>query len=376
MAIEPAFPRHDPVGGDDPTVAVDVDSVMAILGPTAAANDRHGVHRDTIDHLARAGLLGSPLTPAAAQRELAETIAGCDATTWFCWVQHQSPLRMLEQATVTELTPDVEALQASLLPDLRSGRRLAAVAFAHLRRPGPANPAATRVTGGWRLVGSLDWVTSWDIADVVMVMAQGTGADADVIVCAYLPAGHSRESTPGVEPGLPLSLLAMSGTHTRPIVLTDAFVKDAQVVAVIDREEWLATDAVSSANANPAAFGLTRGAVAELDLLARQREDEKLAAVVDALVDECRSIRRRAYAAIDDPEVTVADRLELRAASLDLGVRAATAVVIARAGAAMRSGHETERRVREALFLQVQAQTAASRAASLDLVLRRATTSS
>jgi alkylation response protein AidB-like acyl-CoA dehydrogenase len=374
MSIEPAFPRHDPVGADDPAQQADVESVARILGPTAAGNDRHGVHRETIDHLAAAGMLGSPRTPPGAQRDLAETISGCDATAWFCWVQHQSPLRLLEEAVPSERTPGVGELRESLLPELRAGRQLAAVAFAHLRRPGPANPSASRVEGGWSLVGSLDWVTSWDIADVVMIMAQGTGADSRSVVCAFLPAGHSAASTSGVEPGLPLALLSMGGTHTRPVVLTDAFVSDAQVVALLDRDEWLAADAVTSANPNPSAFGVARGAIAELDLLAQQRGDQRLAEVVTTLIDECRATRRAAYAAIDDPGFALARRLGLRAASLDLALRAATAVVIARAGAAMRSGHEAERRIRDALFLQVQAQTAATRAASLDLILERSRT--
>ena len=92
-------------------------------------------------------------------------------------------------------------LTDDLLPRMRTGRALSAVAFAHVRRPGAPNPVATRVPGGWRLDGVLDWVTSWDIADVVMVMAQGSGADADRLVCCYLPAGASPDRTPGVTPG-------------------------------------------------------------------------------------------------------------------------------------------------------------------------------
>ena len=82
----------------------------------------------------------------------------------------------------------------------------AAVAFAHVRRPGPPNPVATRVDGGWLLDGTLDWVTSWDIADVVMVMAHAPSDD--LLVCCYLPAGRAVESTPGVTAGPVLPLLA------------------------------------------------------------------------------------------------------------------------------------------------------------------------
>jgi alkylation response protein AidB-like acyl-CoA dehydrogenase len=364
MAAGP-FPFHDPVGPHADATGRDLVVVGEILVPTAAITDRQGLHRATLDRLSAAGLLGSPLDPPADQRELAEVIAGCDATTWFCWVQHQSPLRALEFATPGPDSPGVAELRSTLLPGLRTGRRLAAVAFAHLRRPGPANPVATRVSGGWRFTGALDWVTSWDLADVVMVMAQGSDADDSSIVSAFLPAGGSGIPVAGLVPGPPLELLSMSGTHTRPLLLEDVFVPDASVAAVQDRIAWLAADTVSSANANPAAFGVARGAIAELDAVAIDRSDERLADLAAALGEECRAIRQRAYALVDSPEGGIPERLALRAASLDLVSRATTSVIVARAGSAMRSGGDAERRVREGMFLQVQAQTAATRAASV-----------
>jgi len=368
MSSPQSFPLHDPVGSDA-EAAVDVDTLAHLLVPLAADADRRGVQRESLDRLAAAGFLGSPLSPAAQQRELGEVISGIDATTWFCWVQHQSPLRTLELASVGPLTPEVGALQDRLLGGLRTGSIVSAVAFAHVRRPGLPNPIATRVDGGWRVDGTLDWVTSWDIADVVMVVAQGTAEYADSLVSAFLPAGRSPEKVRGVEMDLPLALLSMSGTHTRPIRLDGALIDDPSVVEVVDRSEWLARDAVTSANASPAAFGVARGAIAELDALAELRSDEGMRALAAALIDECKMVRRAAYAAIDDPTAPIADRLGLRAASLDLVTRATTSVVLARAGAAMRSGQDAERRVREGMFLQVQAQTAATRAASLAVQL-------
>lgn len=362
-----AFPQRDPVG-PDLSCGLHADQVALLtdaLVPHAEEVDAHGVQRPTIDLLADAGMVGSPLSPAGMQRELGELIAGCDASTWFCWVQHQAPLRILEAAAPGPNALDAQALRQALLPGLRSGELLAAVAHAHVRRPGPPNPTATRVAGGWRLDGTLDWVTSWDIADVVMVMAQGTGPDAESLVCAYLPAGASGDQIPGMTAGAPLDLLAMSGTHTRPLTFSAALVPVERVGAVLSRQEWLARDAVSSSDANPAAFGVARAAIAELDALATQRSDPSLAELTRALAEECRGVRRGAYAAIEDPAAPVDLRLSYRAAALELAVRSTTAVVIARAGAAMRKGQPAERRVREAMFLLVQAQTAATRRASL-----------
>jgi alkylation response protein AidB-like acyl-CoA dehydrogenase len=365
------FPRLDPVGPASGAPAVVGLAVLSdVVAANAARTDVEGVPRATLDALAAAGLLGAALEPAAAQRELAEVIAGCDATTWFCWVQHQTPLRTLEGAIAGLETPAPEALRAELLPGLRTGGLVGAVAFAHVRRPGPANPEATRVLGGWRLDGTLDWVTSWDVADVVMVMAQGSGEDAGRLVCCYLPAGRADRQDPGIRVGDPLSLLAMSGTHTRPLVLSDVHVPDERVGAVVDRSAYLAADAIRSADANPAALGLTRASVAELRQLADHRSDAALDGLCRALAAECIAVRAAAYAA-SDGNGPVAERLRLRAASLDLAARAATAVVLARAGAAMRRGQAAERRLREVMFLQVQAQTRATRNASIALLEER-----
>ncbi len=358
----PAFPQRDPVGPAFSGIDTAARRVITdVVAPHAAEADSSGVRRSTIDALASAGLLGSPLTPDAAQRELAELIAGSDASTWFCWVQHFTPLRILEASSPSH----------ELLPGLRSGGSLAAVAFAHVRRPGPPNPVATRTAEGWRLDGTLDWVTSWDIADTVMVMAQGSGDDAGSFVCCFLPAGRSSQQLPGIEVGPPLELLAMGGTYTRPVRLNGVTVPGELVGAVLDRAEWLDKDLRTSAGVNPAVFGIARGALAELDALGEQRSDEAIVMTARVLVEECRSLRRLSYDALDDPGTPIAQHLALRARALDFLMRATTAVIVARAGAAMRSGQSAERRVREALFMQVQAQTAASRRASLGLLTTR-----
>ena len=360
----------DLVGPSSGVEAVLPTALADRLARDAEAVDVSGVARLMIDDLAQAGLLGTAL-PAPQQRELAESIAMADASTWFCWVQHQTPLRTLVGDGPAVLSPASDELQADLLPGLQDGSLLAAVAFAHVRRPGTPNPVATRVDGGWRLNGHLDWVTSWDIADVVMVMAQGSGTDAGTFVCAFLPAGHSPTMTFGVEAGPVLDLLAMGGTHTRPVELDDVYVADDRVV-LLDREAWLAHDATKTVDVNPATFGIARGAIAELAQLAEQRNDEGMRSLARALADKCILLRSTAYAAMDNDD-DLSERLRLRAESLALMADAALSVITARAGASMQRGHSAERRLREAMFLQVQAQTATTRAASLDLLRARNT---
>jgi phosphatidylserine/phosphatidylglycerophosphate/cardiolipin synthase-like enzyme len=142
----------------------------------------------------------------------------------------------------------------------------------------------------------------------------------------------------------------------------------ANVVGVVPARDWLAQDDRRTIDVNPATFGVARGAIAELEALATKRDDEIMLKLVADLTEECRSLRSDAYARMGSPGHE-SQRLMLRAKALDHVVRATTAVVIARAGAAMMSNQDATRRVREAMFLQVQAQTAATRAAALRLAI-------
>ena len=361
---------HDPVGpavGSLPHASMDV---LARIAASAAQTDAEGVPRVTIDALASAGLLGTPLSPVSAARELAEVLAGCDATTWFCWVQHISPMHAIAAAVDGPETPAASTIRERYLSGLRSGELLAGVAFAHVRRPGPPNPVATRDADGWRVNGTLDWVTSWDIADVVVVTAKADGPDEGMMIAFVLPAGHSTAPLPdGVSVGDPLRLLAMSGTHTRPVRFDNVAIPATDVIALTPVDSWMADDRQRTADANPSAFGLARAAIAELDELAAQRNDSLMRVLATDLASQCRDMRAQAYALMEDAdrEGTRVQRLDLRAQALDLATRAAMANVTARAGASMMTGCSAERRLRESMFLLVQAQTADTRAASLRL---------
>lgn len=335
------------------------------IAPFAEEVDRLGVRRSAIDALAAVGLLGAGLEPEE-RREVAELIARDDASTWFCWVQHQSPMTLIAEGAPS---PAAERWSAGLA----SGAMLAGVAFAHVRRPGDPNPIAQRVEGGWSITGELDWVTSWDIADVVVLQVHD--AQAEQYVCFALPAGLATEPLPtGLRIGEPLELLAMSGTHTRPMRFTDCVLPDALVCATLSKADWHAMDEDRTVDASPAAFGVIRGALADLASAGYGRRNEQVIDTVGALAEEAVLLRERAYGLADLPDRQAhrAERLHVRARVLDLCVRATTAAVAARAGSAMLRGVPTERRVREAMFLQVQAQTASTREAQLALASEQA----
>ncbi|MCW2608531.1 MAG: acyl-CoA dehydrogenase, partial [Frankiales bacterium] len=232
--------------------ASDAAALLAdtLLRPQAEHVDLHGVPRSHLDAVAAAGLYG-PL-PAVTSREVVELLAGADGSTWFVTAQHALPLL---QAT---------AAGHPLLPGLLDGSTPSGVAFAHLRRT-PCPVRATRVDGGWRFDGTVDWTTGWGLVDLLLL---GGATDDGRFVFALLPAVEQ----PGLAASAPLQLSAMQGTQTVRLTLTGLRADDADVTLVADAPAWLEADRLRTANAGPHTVGLVREAVARLAAVAARRE--------------------------------------------------------------------------------------------------------
>jgi len=334
------------------------------LTSAAANNDRDGVPNGLLPSMGPLLAMAAPLdgsTVTAGQwREVSETIMAADGTVWFCWSQHHPLVRTISFA-LPHAGENAGPL-AALRDDLVRGRRLAGISFSHVRRPGSPTLAAERVGGGWLLRGVVDWITAWDIVNVVLVLAQ-SGEDLIHVALDTSPQ-------PGLYAGEPLQLMAMSGSHTRPVHFDDVFVPDERIVGIQPRAAWLAIDERITAQPNPAAFGLARGAVASIATVGARRSCNQTMDAAHTLAEETRALRMRTYAALDDASTPLTDLLDLRSAGLELATRACAAALTASGGHALTSGNDAERRYREAAFLLVQRQTAVTRAASMSCWLR------
>jgi alkylation response protein AidB-like acyl-CoA dehydrogenase len=316
----------------------------AVLRPRAEEADAKGMPRTHLVTLAGAGLLGvtAPVEyggsdqSVAVMREIVEVLAGADASTWFVWTEHHTPVRTLAGSTN-------DALKQRWLPRLATGSALAGVAFTHLRRPGEPAVRATRTEGGWQVDGDLAWLTSWAFADVFLV---GAVAD-DQVVWFLVPLARRNGVT-----AEPLDLVAMRGTSTVSVDLDAVAVDDADVVLVEPLAEWRARDAERSADVSPAVFGIAA------ECIRRLGGSDPLTAQLDALRD-------RAYA-LQDEAGPRAERIAVRAEAHALALRASAALVAAGAGRSMLAGNPAQRLAREALFLLVQGQDAEIRAAQLN----------
>jgi alkylation response protein AidB-like acyl-CoA dehydrogenase len=320
-----------------------------LLRPQAEHVDVHGVPRSHLDTLAATGLMDLSSLPTTVQRAVAEELAAADASTWFVWTQHHTPVRTVARS-------DNALMTDHWLPRLRRGETLAGVAFTHLRRPGPPAVRATRDgASGWVLDGDIAWLTSWGIADVFLVGAQ----HEDDVVWLLLPLTELA----GVEQR-PLTLAAMQGTSTVGVSLHGVRCGDDDVVLVEPLAQWRAVDAGRVIDVSPAVFGVS----AECARRLRER-DADLAAAIDGRAEE---LRAEAYRLADTADAgDVQRRLEVRAAAHLLALDASAALVASGAGRAMLLDHAAQRLARTALFLFVQGQTPDVRQAQLDAVSDR-----
>ena len=131
----------------------------------------------------------------------------------------------------------------------------------------------------------------------------------------------------------------MAATRTVALTLDGLHVADADVVEVTGAADWLAADALRTANASPHVFGLQRECVRRLAETASARDDGTAAALAHALGQEGARLHRVAETLLEDvpPDELLDDRLAVRASSLELAVRSATALVAATGGARCRS---------------------------------------
>ena len=319
-----------------------------VLAPAAAATDRADIvplaHLEALADAGLCGLFCPPGVPLAASREIFEILAGACGVTFFVWVQHHAPVRMLAGS------PN-EVLRSRHLDDLCTGRVLGGVAFAYLRRAGPPAVVARRVRGGYRIDGEAPWVTSWGLAGLYSVAARID----DQVVYLLVPGTPSPE----VRPSAALALAAMGASSTVRLTFDGLVVSDDDVLTVMPFEEWRARDQVATAQPNPAAFGIAARCV-------RLLGDTPLA-------EEVTDCRARSYALADvkiTDDAHLAALVDARAESLELAMRCATALVVATGGRAIAAGDPAQRLLREAAFFTIQAQTPDLRRATLGRLTR------
>jgi hypothetical protein len=197
------------------------------LADAADAIDRGQYPRDILQRLGAAGAFAAHLGPAAdfaaAVRASAEVSAVCGATGFMVWCQQVCGF-YLEQGSSPTLAGELLSLH-------RTGARLGGTGMSNPMKAyagiEPLLLKARRVDGGWRINGTLPWVSNLGPDHYAGVLA---GVDDPAAAAAAEVMFLLRCDAPGVELRNCPSFSAMEGTNTWALRCTDLFVPDADVI--------------------------------------------------------------------------------------------------------------------------------------------------
>lgn len=326
------------------------------LRPDALRTDAEGVGSEGIAALAGLGLLNHLASPAfggaglprAEDRRIHEHIAAGCLNTWLVWAQH-APLARRVEAALDGAPPQHELVDALL-----RGRAFAGAALSDVRRYPDQFVEATRAARGWRLSGTVSWVSGWGLNSAMLIA--GVEPARELVVLALVPIGERF-----VAEALPLA--ALGGSRTARVRLVDVEVEDALVLAVEPLAEWREADRETAVDAKPHLFGFARFVLEEL----ASEPNPAARDVAARWAPRVRDLRTEAYALADDPAASELfdERLAVRVDAGEALVTLARALLVARAGRSLERENSAQFAVRSAHFLLVQAQTDSVRAAQL-----------
>ena len=289
-----------------------------------------------------------------------ELVARYSGALAFLQTQHQSAAGMLVGSSNS-------ALQQKYLPHMGSGEVLLGVGFSHLRRRGKPIITAKSVASGYQLDGVVPWITGFDFFQDFVVAATLPYGGA---VFGIVPFVNTRQTGGGeISFTSPAQLAAMNSTNTVSASLNRWFLPEELVIS-LKPPGWIQeNDKKNLLRATHLTMGC---AEAGLDVIRQAFEKKPLSFIDDAFnslqteLNSCRSAILKAR----QQKVEFAQKLQLRAWTIDLTTRIAHAAVTVSSGAANYSYHQAQRVYREALVFTVTGQSNAIAEATLSRLTR------
>ncbi|PNY38347.1 acyl-CoA dehydrogenase [Rhodopirellula baltica] len=291
------------------------------------------------------GLAGLSSWPARQQLETLITLAKADLVTTFIITQHLGALKRL---LASPIASDHEAI----IEQLSSGKRIASVGISHLTtsRRHLATPAVTAepIEGGYRLNGSIPWVTGAKHVDWIVVGASlSDGAQILALVDAIAPNLHSG---PGA------AMIAMEASCTDAVRLDSVEIKSAFVIAGPTDEVLSAksdatkkTGGAGGLQTSALALGLSLAALEYMTAESTKRPS--LTTITDSLNAEHEILLEQLLDACESPADV--NLTELRHQANRLVQRTTAAAMTTAKGAGLMKEHPVARFCQQAFFFLV-----------------------
>ena len=292
-----------------------------------------------------------PITALQAG-QFREVLARYSGALAFLQIQHQSAGTMIA-------TSRSQSMREVYLPGLASGDRALGIGFSHLRRPTPPLTAQP-VSGGYRLTGTIPWVTGWGCFEGFVGAAV---LDDGRSVFGIMP--FQTQADARLRVGEPMELAAFRATQTVSVEFEDWFLPEERVLH-LRSPNWIAeNDRQKILSASFFALGCTQGSLDVLNQCLTWRQglgcelEESIRAIATAL-DQCRTAIHGHYRNNrpgESGEMGREEQLAWRGRAIALALNAAQTALMASGGAANHQDHPAQRRSREAMVFGVTSQT-------------------
>lgn len=356
-------PSHREAPTDTPLPAPMLHAVRTIAqGPLRDAADSvdRGVYpRDILKALGAAGAYAAHLGPGAAAgdyataiRAMAEVSAVCGATGFMVWCQQVCGL-YLQQSGNPALTGAVLAAHASGARLGGTGMSNPMKAYAAIE---PLLLKARPVPGGYRVSGTLPWVSNLGTDHYCGTLAGVEGPDGSVVreIMFLL-----RCDAPGVDLRNCPSFSAMEGTNTWAIRCNEVFIGSDELMAD-PAKPWVGRVRASFILLQTGfGLGVTQGAIdamwkveAALGHVNQYLDDrpDELQAELDALWARIDALALTPFDSGTDYFISV---LDARAHASELALRAAQSSLMHSGARGYLLSSDVQRRVRESHFVAI-----------------------
>ena len=329
------------------------------LQAQADAIDRGSYPRALMQQLGALGAYSAHLGPGAAPGDFAEAIRAmaevsrvCGATGFMVWCQQVCGLYLQQSGN--------PALMGPVLTEHASGARLGGTGMSNPMKAyagiEPLLLKATPVAGGYRINGSLPWVSNLGPDHYAGVLAgvEGGMTDEPREVMFLL-----RCNAPGVELRNCPSFSAMEGTNTWALKCSDHFIGASEIIADPAKPYIARIRAGFILLQTGFGLGVTQGAIdsmwrvepalGHVNQFLDDRPDE-LQAELDALWARIEQLCKTPFDPGKDYFISV---LDARAHASELALRAAQSALMHAGARGYLLSSDVQRRVRESHFVAI-----------------------
>lgn len=353
-----AAPATAPATAAAPALSM-TEAVRALAtGPLQAqadAIDRGSYPRALMQQLGALGAYRAHLGPGQAAGDFAEAIRAmaevsrvCGATGFMVWCQQVCGLYLQQSGN--------PALMGAVLAEHASGARLGGTGMSNPMKAyagiEPLLLKATRVAGGYRINGTLPWVSNLGPDHYAGVLAGVEGEDREVMFLL-------RCDAPGVELRNCPSFSAMEGTNTWALKCSDHFIGAAEIIADPAKPWIMRIRAGFILLQTGFGLGVTQGAIdsmwrvesalGHVNQFLDDRPDD-LQAELDALWARIEGLSQTPFATGKDYFISV---LDARAHASELALRAAQSALMHAGARGYLLSSDVQRRVRESHFVAI-----------------------